>query len=411
MGARVCRSHAPIVPAADDDVPTTSLVGARRPALGFGGALVYPQPRSVEREENMPDEIHDVIEIGREYGAAWMLGVAIAAATYLVLAFARRMLVSRLEKGQARAGWSNGLRQALIRTSPVFLLVLAVYAGAFFVTLPPAVERVIQSALVIALFLQGALWASDIVVGWISWYAASQAERNRAIANALNLIQLFARVVVWTIALLLILNNLGFDVTALVAGLGIGGIAIALAAQNILSDLFASLAIVLDQPFVVGDFVILGDEMGTVERIGIKTTRIRSLSGEELIISNADLLASRIHNFKRMAERRVVFTIGVTYETPADKVERLPDMLRAIVEAQKLARFERAHFARFGDFALIYEVVYWMRTPDYNAYMDTQQRINITLYRQLAAEGVELALAAQAMQLQQPVRVVLENAR
>ena len=351
----------------------------------------------------MPEEIHEAIEIGREYAAAWMLGVAIAAGAYLVLAFARRMLVSRLEKSQAQAGWANGLRQAVIRTSPLFLLVLAIYAGAYFVALPPAVERAIDSALVIALFLQGALWASHIVVGWITWYATSKAGQNRAIANALDLIQLFARVVVWSIALLLILNNLGFDVTALVAGLGIGGIAIALAAQNILGDLFASLAIVLDQPFVVGDFVILGDKMGTVERIGIKTTRLRSLSGEQLVCSNADLLTSRIHNYKRMAERRILFTIGITYQTPADKVEKLPGMLRAIVEGQQMVRFDRAHFARYGDFALVYEVVYWMLTPDYNTYMDTQQRINLALYRQLQDEGIEFAYPTQTIQLQPPV--------
>jgi MscS family membrane protein len=351
----------------------------------------------------MPEEIHDAIEVGRAYAAAWMLGVAIAASTYLVLAFARRMLVSRLEKGQAQAGWTNGLRQAVMRTSPLFLLVLAIYAGAYFVTLPPAVERAIDSALVIGLFLQGALWASHIVVGWITWYAASKAGQNRAIANALDLIQLFARVVVWSIAFLLILNNLGFDVTALVAGLGIGGIAIALAAQNILGDLFASLAIVLDQPFAVGDAVTIGDKTGTVERIGIKTTRIRSLSGEELIVSNADLLASRIHNYKRMAERRVEFAIGITYDTPADKVEKLPGMLRAIVEGQERVRFERAHFARYGEFALIYEIVYWMRTPDFDVYMDTQQRINFALYRQLQDEGIEFALPTRTIQLQQPV--------
>jgi small-conductance mechanosensitive channel len=350
----------------------------------------------------MPEEIHEAIEIGREYGAAWMLGVAIAAGTYLVLAFARRILVSRLEKGQAKAGWANGLRQAVMRTSPLFLLVLALYAGAFLVTLPLAVERVINSALVIALFLQGALWASHIVVGWIGWYAGRKAGRNRAVANALDLIQLFARVVVWTIAFLLILNNLGFDVTALVAGLGIGGIAIALAAQNILGDLFASLAIVLDQPFVVGDAVTVGDKSGTVERIGIKTTRIRSLSGEELVCSNADLLASRIHNYKRMAERRVVFSIGVTYETPADKIEKLPGMLRVIVEAQEMVRFERAHFKNYGDFALVYEVVYWMLKPDYNLFMDTQQRINFAIYRQLQDEGIEFAHPTQTIQLQPP---------
>src|ERR687892_520628 len=244
----------------------------------------------------------EVIEIGRAQALPWILGLAIAVGVYLVLAFAKRLLLRRVERSDAQVGWLNGLRQALVRTSSLF-------------------------PLVIALFLQGALWASHVVVGWIAWYAASRADQNRAIANALGLIQLFARVVVWSIALLLILNNLGFDVTALVAGLGIGGIAIALAAQNILGDLFASLAIVLDQPFVVGDFVVLGDQSGTVERIGIKTTRIRSLYGEELV------------------------------------------------------RFDRAHFARYGDFALIYEVVYWVLSADFNVSMDIQQRINLTLYR------------------------------
>jgi small-conductance mechanosensitive channel len=363
--------------------------------------------RGLERcgEAGMQEVIElgqEAIAVGRAQAVAWIVGLTIAVVVYLVLAFVRRLLLRRVERSDVEVGWLHGLRQALVRTSSLFLLVVAIYAGSFFVTLPVAVERVIASALVIALFLQGALWASHIVVGWMAWYAASKAEQNRAIANALGLIQLFARVVVWSIALLLILNNLGFDVTALVAGLGIGGIAVALAAQNILGDLFASLAIVLDQPFVVGDFVVLGDKMGTVERIGIKTTRLRSLSGEELIVANADLLASRIHNFKRMAERRVVFTIGITYQTPADKVEKLPGLLRAIVEAEHQVRFDRAHFARYGDFALIYEIVYWMLSADYNVYMDTQQRINLAIYRQLQDLGIEFAYPTQTVFLAPP---------
>jgi small-conductance mechanosensitive channel len=354
--------------------------------------------------------MQEVIEIGREQAVPWILGLAIAAGVYLVLSLARRPLLRRVERSGAQAGWLSGLRQALVRTSSLFLLVVAIYAGTFFVDLPSAVELAITSALVIALFLQGALWASHIVVGWIAWYAASKAEQNKAIANALGLIQLLARVVVWSIAILLILNNLGFDVTALVAGLGIGGIAVALAAQNILGDLFASLAIVLDQPFVVGDFVILDDKMGTVERIGIKTTRLRSLSGEELIVSNADLLASRIHNYKRMEQRRVLFTIGITYETPAEKVEKLPGMLRAVVESQELVRFDRAHFARYGDFALVYEVVYWMLSADYNVHMDTQQRINFAIYRQLQDEGIEFAYPTQTVHLGSPAQVAAAGA-
>ena len=199
---------------------------------------------------------------------------------------------------------------------------------------------------------------------------------------------------------MLILNNLGFDVTALIAGLGIGGVAIALAAQNILGDLFASLAIVLDRPFVVGDFIVFGDYLGTVERVGIKTTRIRSLSGEELVCSNTDLLATRIRNYKRMAERRVVFSIGVTYDTTAEQLARLPGLLREIVEAQPAVRFDRAHFQKYGDFALIFEIVYWMLDPDFNRFMDTQQAINLAIYRQAQAEGIAFAFPTQTIHLE-----------
>ncbi len=170
--------------------------------------------------------------------------------------------------------------------------------------------------------------------------------------------------------LLLALDNLGVDVTALVAGLGVGGIAVALAVQSILGDLFASLSIVLDKPFVIGDFIIVGDLLGTVENVGIKTTRVRSLSGEQLIFSNADLLNSRIRNYGRMYERRVVFTVGVTYDTPRHKLE---------------------------DFSLDFETVYYVQDPAYNLYMDIQQAINLELYQRFADEGIEFAYPTQTL--------------
>ena len=199
--------------------------------------------------------------------------------------------------------------------------------------------------------------------------------------------------------LLLILENVGVDVTALIAGLGVGGIAVALAAQNILGDLFSSMSIVLDKPFVLGDFIIVGDMMGTVEKIGLKTTRVRSLSGEQLIFSNSDLLGSRIRNFKRMQERRIVFSIGVAYDTPAEKLTAIPGMLRAAVEAQEPVRFDRAHFAKFGDSALIYEVVYFVLKPDYNLSMDIQQAINLRLFREFADRQIEFAFPTQTLHL------------
>ena len=175
------------------------------------------------------------------------------------------------------------------------------------------------------------------------------------------------------------------------AGLGIGGVAIALATQSILGDLFASLSIVLDRPFVVGDFIVVGDLMGTVEHVGLKTTRVRSLSGEQLVFSNADLLGSRIRNFKRMAERRIVFAVGVTYQTPAAKLDQIAGVLREIATAAPGVRFDRAHLRSFDDSAITFEVVYYVLDPDYNRYMDTQQRINLAIFRQFEAEGIEFA--------------------
>lgn len=201
----------------------------------------------------------------------------------------------------------------------------------------------------------------------------------------------------WSVIVLLTLDNLGFDVTALVAGLGIGGVAVALAVQKILGDLFASLSIVLDKPFVIGDFIIVGEHLGTVEHIGLKTTRIRSLSGEQLIFSNSDLLGSRIRNFKRMYERRVVFTIGVVYQTPLEKLALIPSIIREIIESQKPVRFDRSHFKEYGAFSLNFETVYWVQNPDFNTYMDIHQAINLEIYRRFTREGIEFAYPTQTL--------------
>jgi small-conductance mechanosensitive channel len=199
----------------------------------------------------------------------------------------------------------------------------------------------------------------------------------------------------------MILDNMGFNITALVAGMGVGGIAVALAVQTILGDLFASLSIVLDKPFVVGDFLIIGDLLGSVEYVGLKTTRLRSLSGEQLIFSNSDLLTSRIRNYGRMFERRVVFNIGVTYQTPRDKLIKIPEIIRTAVETQDKTRFDRSHFKEYGNFSLNYESVYYIQGSDYNMYMDIQQDINLYIHEQFENEGIEFAYPTQTLFIQQ----------
>lgn len=205
------------------------------------------------------------------------------------------------------------------------------------------------------------------------------------------------KLLVWSILFVIALDNIGVEVTTVITGLGIGGIAIALAAQGVLRDLFASIAIVLDRPFRTGDFVVIEDMYGTVERVGVKTTRMRSLSGEQLVFGNDDLLASRIRNYGRMEARRVLFTFGVTYDTPPEQLEAIPQMVREAIESQPGTRFDRAHFRGYGESALEFETVYYMLNADYDAYMDVQQAVNLRLLRRFREEGIEFAFPTRTL--------------
>lgn len=222
-------------------------------------------------------------------------------------------------------------------------------------------------------------------------------EVDRAAIGTIGILGFIAQIAVWTLVLMLALDNLGVDITALLAGLGVGGIAVALAVQNILGDLFASLSITLDRPFVVGDFIIVDEFLGSVESIGIKSVRLRSLSGEQVVMSNADLLSSRVRNYGRMMERRVVFSIHVRPETPRATLRRIPELIRAQIAAQPRARFDRSHFASYEEFSLRFETVYYVLSPDYNAYMDIQQALNLGIHEMLEAEGVEFAYPARRL--------------
>jgi len=251
---------------------------------------------------------------------------------------------------------------------------------------------VLRSTVSLAVFAQAGIWAHHAVVRLLRDHVERRKVASRASNVAiLGLVGFFARVAVWTTVLLLVLDNFGIDVTALVTGLGIGGIAVALAVQNVLSDTFASISILLDKPFEVGDFIIVGEHLGVVENIGVKTTRVRSLSGEQLVFGNHDLLSSRIRNFKRMYERRVAFSFGVTYQTPIEKLEWIPRMVRASIETLDRTRFDRAHFKGFSSSSLDFEIVYYVLDPDYGVYMDIQQEINLRIMRALDAEGVAFA--------------------
>jgi len=332
----------------------------------------------------------------------WLISLAVALGILIVLRVVEQVLIVRAMKLAKKTSTiaDDLVVGALRKTKNAYLLTASIFAGSLCLTLPPEVGSVLRTVMVVATLIQGGIWLSSALQIWLAKYRKEQ--DDGASLMTMNTLSFLGRVVLWATILLLTLDNLGVDVTALVAGLGIGGVAIALAVQNILGDLFASLSIVLDKPFVLGDFIIVGDLMGSVEHIGIKTTRIRSISGEQLIFSNGDLLSSRIRNFGRMERRRVVFKLGVIYQTTADALERIPSIIRETVEAQEKTTFDRSHFGSYGDFSLDFETVYYVESADYNLYMDIQQAINLTLYRRFADEGIEFAYPTQTLFIEKP---------
>ncbi len=329
----------------------------------------------------------------------WLIALAIAAVAFVVIVIVRFALCGQLGR-LARKNNNNlwpVLLKAVRKTSWLFLILVSLYIGIMSIEMSADTRKLIHKFVIIALILQAGFWAIAILKVTIEQYRQEKLEKDPASVTTLNVINFIGRIVIWSVVLLLALDNLGVNITALVAGLGVGGIAVALALQTILGDLFASLSIVLDKPFVVGDFLIVGDLMGSVEYVGLKTTRLRSLSGEQLVFSNSDLLNSRIRNFGRMYERRVVFNLGVTYQTPRDKLKKIPVIIRSAIEKQDNTRFDRSHFKEYGDFSLNFESVYFVKGPDYNTYMDIQQAINFEIHEEFEKEGIEFAYPTQTL--------------
>jgi small-conductance mechanosensitive channel len=283
------------------------------------------------------------------------------------------------------------------RTSRVFLFAVALYLASRDLTFPPPVERAITIIIVCVFWLQVGLWAMASVRFAIDLRRARSSGLDALLTGSMDIILFCAGLVIWAMVLLLALDNLGVQIKPLLAGLGIGGIAIALAVQTLLGDLLASMSIALDKPFSVGDSLTIGDYQGTVEHIGVKSTRLRSLSGEQIIIANADIVKARVRNFGRMSERRAVFQFGINYDTPTDVLAAIPGEVRRIVEAQADTRFDRCHLLTYGDTALQFELVYFMTKSDFGLYADTQQAINLALLDRLRAMKVQLAAPTRAL--------------
>ncbi len=326
--------------------------------------------------------------------------LAIFIVLFLVIKIIERVLLARLEKENGRVG-KGSVKKLLIdfvlSIKTGFYLYLALFISLSVLTVPDSLMKFLQIIL--------AAWVTfRIMMGvqmFVDWFL------NRKLLDgadpgtevAAKNIGTLIKALLWVFAILLLLSNFGVEVTSLIAGLGIGGLAIAFALQNVLADLFSSFAIYFDKPFTIGDFIIIGEQMGTVEKIGIKTTRIRALQGEEIVVSNNELTNIRVHNFKKLEKRRAVFEFGVVYGTADEKMKKIPEMIKEIIDKKEIAEFDRAHFKGFGDSALEFEVAYYVLSANFMDYRNVHQEILLDIKSQFKGEGIDMAFPTRTVHL------------
>jgi small-conductance mechanosensitive channel len=352
--------------------------------------------------------------LAREYWHNTILDYIIAATIIvlgtLVVRVFKNTALRRLEK------WAEGTKttnddfilKSVDRFAIPALYYFIIYAGLNYLNFSPKADRILQVATSVVITFFVLRLISSIIMLVLQTHIRRQ-EKGEEKIKQLGGLMIVINIVIWIIGVVFLIDNLGYNVTAIVTGLGIGGIAIALAAQNILGDLFNYFVIFFDRPFEVGDFIVVDDKMGTVEYIGIKTTRVRSLSGEQVVIGNSNLTNARIHNFKSQNLRRVLFNININYATPLDKLKKVPPLLKAIVEDQPDVRFDRAHFAGYKEWSLNFEIVYYVLSSDFNKYMDIQQQINFDIYERLSAMEVDFALPTQTLMMKDAKKYVEEE--
>jgi small-conductance mechanosensitive channel len=332
--------------------------------------------------------------------ADWFGAAIVSVGVWSLLALFRRVFKARSQR-IAQEHQSAPIRlifHLASNTRQFSFLAVALYAGQENLSFTPKVQHIVANVALILLLTQVGLWAGRSLRFYLKIKEAARGP-DQLFAGSLDVINFVAGILIWSLLILVALDNFGVNITALLAGLGVGGVAVALALQNILGDLFASLSIALDKPFVVGDSLNIDTFTGAVEHIGIKTTRLRSETGEQIVLSNADILKSRVRNFGRMPEQRVLTTLRVAYATPTDMLTGIPKILEGIVRAQSTARSERCHLKSLGEYALQYELSYFVQQPKLNPLLDLQQTVNFHIIDEFRRLGIEFALPAQRIVL------------
>jgi small-conductance mechanosensitive channel len=329
---------------------------------------------------------------------AYYIPLAIGLGTFTGLWIVKNVVIKRLKRisSHTQMYLDDIVLAILEETKNFFILTVSLYLGFQAFYLDKVYGKWVDKVFVVLVALQGIIWAKQAVNSWVA-ITIKRKNDDPSVKTSLGFLGLILKFLLIAGVLLFALNNLGVNVSTFITGLGVGGVAIALATQNILSDLFSSLSIVMDKPFIVGDFITIGEWMGTIEHVGLKTTRLRSLGGEQIIMSNTDLLASKIRNYKRMQERRVVFQLGVTYQTKREDLKRAPGIVEEIIKRLEGTRFDRAHFVRYGASSLDIEIVYWVLSPDYLVYADLHQKVLFEIHEAFETNNLDFAYPTQTL--------------
>ena len=332
----------------------------------------------------------------------YLMAFIIFVISIIVLKIFQVIILAKLRKLalKTKTDFDDMLIEMFSGVRPPFYILVSLYFALKSLFLSELVEMVIRVLFIVVIVfevIQAAVKLFEYFLGKYLEKAQKESGKKILTISMVNTLKFFVKLILWSLGTLMILSNLGVNVTSIIAGLGVGGIAIALAAQGILADIFSSFSIYFDRPFEVGDFIQVGTEKGEVEKIGLKTSRLRTPQGEELIISNQELTSARVQNFKRMEKRRISFSLGLTYDTTAEKLEKIPKIIKAIVDKESMAEFDRCFFVTYGDSALVFDIVYYVESPDYIDYLEVNQTINLAIYKKFATEKIDFAYPTQTI--------------
>lgn len=346
----------------------------------------------------MSDLLSYVIYNGNS-GMDFLIAAFIFVASLAVLSIFKKVFISRLKKIalKTKTQVDDVLLEVLENIKPIFYMVLSAYGAVSYLNIPSKISKLFNIIILTIIVFEGIKVAQKIISFMTYKAIKKEGDDDAQAKSTVKTFNIFIKIILWSFGIILILQNANINVSSLIAGLGIGGIAVALAVQNILKDIFSSFSILVDKPFQIGDFIKAGNDFGTVEKIGIKTSRLRTLDGQILIISNQELTTARVENFKHIKKRRALFTLGLEYETSEENLAKVPSLVKEIVASQELADFDRCHFKSYGDFSLDFEVSFYVRTQNYSELLDVIQEVNLQIFSVFKKEGIGFAYPTQTI--------------